>query len=79
LLQGWLTGKKVMVVDDTAINRKVASRMLEVYGCGVQCISSGADAVAAFETGPRPDLILMDVQMPEMVSVDRCCFEDCWI
>lgn len=58
-------GKRVLVVDDNAVNRMVARRMLEKIGCHVTEAPSGVLAVDVCEGGVF-DLILMDCQMPEM-------------
>jgi PAS domain S-box-containing protein len=56
---------KILLAEDNAINRRVATGMLERLGCEVDCVNNGKLAVDAFERG-RYDMILMDVQMPEM-------------
>lgn len=60
-----VTGKRVLVVDDNAVNRMVARRMLEKIGCQVTEAPSGGSAIDVCEEGAF-DLILMDCQMPEM-------------
>ncbi|GAQ89176.1 sensory histidine protein kinase [Klebsormidium nitens] len=66
-----LEGLAVLVVDDSPINRKVASRMLESMRATAVCADSGQAAIDAFQRhlageGPPFDAILMDVQMPGM-------------
>ena len=58
-------GLRVLVVEDNEINQKLAGRMLEKRGHTVMIAANGAEAVAIFKVKPF-DLILMDVQMPEM-------------
>jgi signal transduction histidine kinase/CheY-like chemotaxis protein/HPt (histidine-containing phosphotransfer) domain-containing protein len=55
----------VLVVEDNAVNQKVARRMLEKLGCTVDIASDGAAGVEAWIQG-RYDLVLMDVHMPVM-------------
>ena len=55
----------VLVVDDNAINRKVASHLLGKLGCQVDVVDDGRQAVLASRDG-HYDLILMDCQMPGM-------------
>ncbi len=58
----------VLVVDDSAINRKLISRMLEASGCTVTLAISGFEAVEVL-TGQHPhdfDIVLMDIEMPGM-------------
>jgi PAS domain S-box-containing protein len=54
---------KVLIVDDTAVNRELVRLMLEPLGLKVQEASGGAEGVKAAMTTPF-DLILMDVRMP---------------
>jgi len=59
------SGCRVLLVDDHAVNREVARAMLERVGLQVMEAENGAQAVAAATSRP-PDLILMDLQMPQM-------------
>ncbi len=53
----------VLVVDDNAVNRKVAAGLLQQAGHQVTTVADGRLAVDAVQNG-RFDLVLMDVQMP---------------
>ena len=55
----------VLLVEDNAVNQKVAVRFLERMGCTVRVADNGVDAVRACEETTF-DLILMDLQMPVM-------------
>ncbi|MFO0597199.1 MAG: ATP-binding protein [Myxococcaceae bacterium] len=55
----------VLLVDDNAINLKVARGLLEKLGCGVTTASDGRQAVELFRPGVF-DLVLMDLHMPVM-------------
>ncbi len=57
--------RRILVVDDNAINRSVAGGILEKLGHGVSFASTGQQAVTLALDGAF-DLILMDIQMPEM-------------
>jgi len=59
---------RVLVVEDNATNRMIASRMLEALGARVAVAEDGAQGVAAASQGF--DLILMDIQMPGMDGVE---------
>jgi signal transduction histidine kinase/CheY-like chemotaxis protein/HPt (histidine-containing phosphotransfer) domain-containing protein len=57
---------RVLVVDDSTINREVAVAILSQSAIAVEAVASGADALVALaEKGPY-DVVLVDVQMPEM-------------
>ena len=57
--------RKILLAEDNLVNQKVAVRMLEKRGHRVTLAANGKEAVAAVAREPF-DLILMDVQMPEM-------------
>jgi PAS domain S-box-containing protein len=62
-----LAGLRLLLVDDNPANQQVASELLGNDGAQVEVASSGPLAIAAISRpGPPPDLILMDIQMPEM-------------
>ncbi|AMK75020.1 MULTISPECIES: PAS domain-containing protein [Methylomonas] len=62
-----IQGVRILVVDDSDINREVASRILESEGAQVSLASDGQDAVDWLLGHPNAvDLVLMDVQMPRM-------------
>ncbi|MDQ0464862.1 PAS domain S-box-containing protein [Caulobacter ginsengisoli] len=64
-----LEGLSVLVVDDNATNRLIATRMLENLGAQVQTAEDGAEALAAAgQVGF--DLIFMDIQMPVMDGME---------
>ena len=56
---------RVLLAEDNAVNRKVATGLLEKRGHQVVVTSNGKEALAALQKGSY-DLVLMDVQMPEM-------------
>ncbi|HVC59239.1 MAG TPA: PAS domain S-box protein [Acetobacteraceae bacterium] len=59
----------VLVVDDVAMNRDVASSFLRAAGHKVDLVESGTKAVAAV-TSTDFDVVLMDVRMPEMDGLE---------
>jgi signal transduction histidine kinase/ActR/RegA family two-component response regulator len=60
-----LTGKRVLVVDDNVINCKLASALLHRMGIAVETAEDGRAGLARIDDGGF-DLVLMDVEMPEM-------------
>ena len=58
-------GRRVLVADDSAVNREVASEALSRLGCVVTLVNDGREAVEAVETDSF-DLVLMDASMPQM-------------
>jgi|GEM_PF-3405408 len=67
-----VTGSKlpsVLVVDDIAVNRDLISRALNPFGFNITEASSGKQAVELFKS-QRPDIILLDVVMPEMGGIE---------
>ena len=61
-------GKKVLLVEDNELNREIATAILEQAGLQVDSVEDGTDAVARMNTAAEDqyDLILMDIQMPQM-------------
>ena len=61
---------RVLLVDDNATNRKVASQILMKAGCEVLMASSGQEAIDILHKDAHFDLVLMDIQMPEMDGME---------
>ena len=66
-------GKKIMVVDDSATVRKLISGKLEKNGHDVVCAVDGVDALDKIKSF-IPDLILLDIMMPQMDGYQVCKF-----
>lgn len=62
---------KVLAADDNALNLRVIRELLEHRGCEVVIANNGREAVEAWHQ-QRFDLVLMDIQMPEMDGLRAC-------
>ena len=60
---------KVLLAEDNAVNRTLAKRLLEKHGHTVVVVENGRQALKALER-EKVDLVLMDVQMPEMDGLE---------
>jgi CheY-like chemotaxis protein len=60
---------KILLAEDNPVNRKLAVTMLKKRGYRVLPVENGREAVAAWEKEPC-DLIVMDIQMPEMDGLE---------
>ena len=62
-----LTGRHVLLAEDNDLNREIATELLQMAGLTVDCAEDGQAAVDMFRAkGESYDVILMDVQMPEL-------------
>ena len=61
----------ILIVDDTPANLRLLSQMLTDHGHKVRAALNGSHALAAARAAP-PDLILLDIRMPEMDGYEVC-------
>ncbi len=59
---------KVLVVDDNEVNLEVATGLLEILGCTVECANNGEEALEMVKN-KRYDVIFMDIAMPDMDGI----------
>ncbi|MBX7219006.1 MAG: protein kinase [Blastocatellia bacterium] len=67
----WHEKGKILVVDDNATNLELLSSILVGRGYGVKAAVSGKRALALI-SGFQPDLIMLDINMPEMDGYECC-------
>ncbi|MFL5768456.1 MAG: response regulator [Chloroflexota bacterium] len=60
---------RILLAEDNAVNQKLAVRLLERMGYSAQVAMDGTEAIAALEGGEY-DIVLMDVQMPELDGLE---------
>ena len=62
----------ILSVDDTETNRLVIEKMLRGEGFKVTSANSGIDAISLLNDAITPDLILLDIMMPEVNGFETC-------
>lgn len=67
-----LSGRRILLVEDNALNAEIAKKLLEEKGCIVECASDGKAGVEKFESSAINyyDAILMDLRMPVMGGIE---------
>jgi signal transduction histidine kinase/CheY-like chemotaxis protein/HPt (histidine-containing phosphotransfer) domain-containing protein len=60
---------RILLAEDNEVNRQVALRMLKAFGYQADVAGNGIEAIAALRR-QRYDLVLMDIQMPEMDGLE---------
>ena len=61
-----LAGLRVLIVDDNATNRWILSEQIKRWGMIPREVTGGREALAFEESGEHVDLVLLDVEMPDM-------------
>ncbi|MEZ4701456.1 MAG: response regulator [Rhodothermales bacterium] len=61
-----LTGKRVLIVDDNATNRRILVELTRSRGMHPVAVTSGVEALAQINAGSGFDVALLDFHMPEM-------------
>ena len=58
--------KSILIVEDDRFLREIAGQKLEAEGFVVKSATTGKEALGLLETGPRPDIIVLDLILPGM-------------
>jgi signal transduction histidine kinase/DNA-binding response OmpR family regulator len=66
----YFKGMKVLVVEDNPINMKLMEVLLEKYGLIIDKANNGKEAVEKLRGNTTYNVVLMDVQMPEMNGIE---------
>ncbi len=61
----------ILIIDDSAINIRVVSSIIQPLGCKVFAAKSGLQALNLLLSF-KPSLIILDIQMPEMDGFECC-------
>ncbi|GAB4502833.1 MAG: hypothetical protein Fur0035_23900 [Anaerolineales bacterium] len=69
LAQPTLSGRKLLIVDDNATNRLILSRQSQSWGMLPTAVASGPEALQLIRQQSGFDLMILDMQMPEMDGV----------
>ena len=67
---GPLSGKNILLVEDSIDSQRILSALMSLAGARVDVASDGLSAVARFDGGYCPDLVIMDVQMPGIDGIE---------
>ena len=65
-----ITGTILLAVD-SALDRHLFTQLLQRYGHTVHAVADGAQALAALDS-LQPDLVLLDIRMPDMSGLELC-------
>lgn len=60
----------VLLVDDAELTRNILSKLLDKEGYATLTAANGTEALHVLWDHPRPDLIVLDVNMPDMDGLD---------
>jgi len=66
-----LSGSNILIVDDTPANLQLLSKILVEQGYRARPVPSGSMALSAAQVEP-PDLVLLDIRMPDMDGYEVC-------
>jgi two-component system cell cycle response regulator DivK len=64
-----MAGKRILVVEDNELNLRLFCDLLTAHGYVSEAVRDGRDAMAR-ASSVRPDLIIMDIQLPHVSGMD---------
>lgn len=62
---------KILIIDDDFVNRKVLEKILSKHGFSVSTATNGTEGLATAYKN-RPDLIILDIDMPDLSGYEVC-------
>ena len=65
----FLIGKRILIAEDDFVNQKLISHSIKSTGASYDIVGNGKEVIEHLKLGSY-DLILMDINMPEMDGVD---------
>jgi CheY-like chemotaxis protein len=66
------TARRVLVVDDVMINRRLATAIFTKLGWQAADVDGGTAAIDWLTSNPAVDLMLLDISMPDLCGEDLC-------
>ena len=67
-----IVGKRILIVDDEPVNRRVLENHLRLAGYSIEEANNGQEALNLIENSPPFDLVLLDIMMPGMSGFEVC-------
>lgn len=64
------SGKTILIVEDDNITRTLYREILKHTGAIVELVKSGYEAYEFFRTNPVPDIVLMDIRLPDVNGLE---------
>gem|GEM_PF-1318304 len=65
-----LSGKRIVIVDDDTVSRIFLRELLTPSGAELTFLRNGYELIKYLETNPEPNLILIDVKLPDADGVE---------
>jgi CheY-like chemotaxis protein len=63
-------GKTILIVEDDNISRALYREVFKNRGINIYFMKTGGEALDFFENNPVPDLVLMDIRLPDINGLD---------